>query len=252
MNAYVYYTPSIPFTGSRAHASLSFQNVLGGIDEMLHGSAHLQGWGMSPFPDQTLLRVRGFDPSSNSFLYSVNPRFGSTSIATTSQRVPFRITLDISIDVGPSREEQALDQNLRMRPSLVGTHAPVDSVKLRYMQNNFSDFYGFLLQPRMRDSLALTIDQMRQMEDERQALRHKADSIYTVLATHLVNLPPGYDRKATIKLISATTDSMWTVIDAEGPFLKNLLSPGQLHLLPPPILSMILKPDIHMRFFFGF
>src|ERR1019366_7874420 len=113
MNASVFVSPAVPLTGSRAHVSLSFENVLGGLDELLHGSGHLQGWGMSPFPDQTLLRVRGFEPGSNSFLYSVNPRFGSTSLATTSQRVPFRITLDVSIDVGHSYEEQELEQNLR-------------------------------------------------------------------------------------------------------------------------------------------
>ena len=252
MNAYVYYSPALPFTSSRAHASLSFQNVLGGVDELLHGSARLQGWGMSPFPDQTLLRVRGFDPGSNSFLYSVNPRFGSTSIANTSQRVPFRITLDISLDVGPSFQQQELDQNLRMRPALVGTHAPVDSVKARYMQRNFSDFFGFLLSTRMRDSLALTIDQMRKMEEERQALRHTADSIYTDLATHLVNLPEGYDRKATIQLINDTADSVWKKIDDEGKFLEKLLTPGQVRLLPGPLQGIITAPNIHNRFFFGF
>jgi hypothetical protein len=252
MNAYMYYSPASPFTGSRAHASLSFQNVLGGVDELLHGSAHLQGWGMSAFPDQTLLRVRGFDPTSNSFLYSVNPRFGSTSIATTSTRVPFRITLDISLDVGPSFQQQELEQNLRMRPALVGTHAPMDSVKARYMQRNFSDFFGYLLTTRMRDSLALTIEQMRQMEDERQALRHRADSIYTILATHLVNLPENYDRKATIKQITETADSVWKQIDDEGKFLQKTLTPGQIRLLPGPLLGIITAPNIRNRFFFGF
>ena len=251
MNASVLVSPAVPLTGSRAHVSLSFQNVLGGLDELLHGNDHLQGWGMSPFPDQTLLRVRGFDPGSNSFLYSVNPRFGSTSLATTSQRVPFRITLDVSIDVGHSYQEQELEQNLRLRPALVGTHAPVDSVNARYMRN-FSDFYGFLLSARMRDSLALTNDQMRQMEEERQLLRHKADSIYTVLATYLVNLPDGYDRKEAIKRITDAGDSVWTEIDAEGPYLKKLLSPGQVRLLPMPIFNMITAPNIHSRFFFGF
>jgi hypothetical protein len=56
------------------------------------------------------------------------------------------------------------------------------------MTRNFSDFYDFL-PARLKDSLALTNDQMRQMEEERQLLRHKADSIYTGLATYLVNLP---------------------------------------------------------------
>mgnify|MGYP001546271333 CR=1 FL=1 len=251
MNAGVFIVPAIPYTSGRARATLTLYNVLGGLDELIHGNGHLQGWGMPPQPDPVLLRVRGFDPASNAFIYSVKPRFGSTSLLTTSQRVPFRVTLDISIDIGHSTDEQALDQNLRLRPSLVGTHAPVDSVKLRYMNRNFSDFLGFLL-VRMKDSLALTNDQMRQMQDEREALRRRADTVYTHLAEYLVALPDGYDRKAAIKKINDAGDRVWTDIDAEGKFLTRLLTPAQVRLLPSPIFNMIQAPNIHSRFFFGF
>ncbi len=250
MNASVFIYKPVPWTGSRAKVNLSFVNVLGGLDELIHGDNHLQGWGMSPFPDQTLLRVRGFDAGSNSFLYSVNPRFGSTSLATTSQRVPFRIALDVRIDVGHSYQEQQLEQNLRIRPPLAGTHAPLDSVVMRY-RRNYSDFYGYLL-VRLKDSLALTLDQQRQMQDRRDVLAKTADSIYTVLAQYLVDLPDSYDRKAAVKRINDADDAIWTAIDAEGPFLVKLLTPGQIRLLPGPIFSMISAPNIHSRFFFGF
>jgi hypothetical protein len=250
MNAGLYFYNAVPGTSNRARVSFTFQNVLGGLDELIHGNDNLKGWGMSPFPDQTLLRVRGFDPGTNSFLYSVNPRFGSTSVLTTSQRVPFRITLDVSIDVGHSREEQALEQNLRIRAPLKGTHAPLDSVVMRY-RRNYSDFYGYLL-ARLKDSLALTLDQQRQMQDERDLLGKKADSIYTALAQYLVDLPDSYDRKAAVKKINDADDAIWTDIDAEGPFLVKLLTPGQIRLLPGPIFNMISAPNIHNRFFFGF
>ena len=175
MSAFVF--PTLPWTGDRARVNLSFANVLGGLDALLHGRTHLQGWGMNLLPDQTLLRVRGFDANANSFLYSVNPRFGSTSLATTAQRVPFRITLDVSVEVGhsPAAQMQQLDLNIRLRPALVGTHGhPRISIKRRYMKRSsadgYFDLYGFLLTPRMRDSLALSIDQMRQIQDEREAL----------------------------------------------------------------------------------
>jgi hypothetical protein len=250
MNAAFYLSDAVPGTSKRAHVGVTFQNVLGGLDELIHGDNHLQGWGMSPFPDQTLLRVRGFDPGTNSFLYSVNPRFGSTSLATTSQRVPFRITLDVSIDVGHSYAEQQLEQNLRIRAPLKGTHAPLDSVVMRY-RRNYSDFYGYLL-VRLKDSLALTLDQQRQMQDERDILGKKADSIYTTLAQYLVDLPDGYDRKEAVKRINDADDAMWKDIYAEGPFLVKLLTPGQIHLLPSPIFTMIASPDFKGRFFFGF
>jgi len=67
-----------------------------------------------------------------------------------------------------------------------------------------------------------------------------------------VNLPGGYDRKEAIKRITDAGDSVWTEINAEGPFLKKLLTPGQMRLLPVPIFNMITAPNIHFRFFFGF
>lgn len=44
MNAYVYFTQALPHTDQRAHLTVNFANVLGGFDELLHGSSHLQGW----------------------------------------------------------------------------------------------------------------------------------------------------------------------------------------------------------------
>ena len=43
------------------------------------GASGLHGWGTAATPDRTLYTVRGFDASTNRFLYTVNPRFGSTS-----------------------------------------------------------------------------------------------------------------------------------------------------------------------------
>src|SRR4029077_15540646 len=123
-----------------------------------------------------------------------------TSLATTATRVPFRITLDVSIDVGHSYAEQQLEQNQRIRAPLKGTHAPLDSVVMRY-RRNYSDFYGFLL-ARLKDSLPLTIDQQRQMQDECDLLGKKADSIYTALARYLVDLPDDFDRKDAVKHVN--------------------------------------------------
>jgi hypothetical protein len=73
-----------------------------------------------------------------------------------------------------------------------------------------------------------------------------------VLAQYLVDMPDGYDRAAAVKRINDADDAMWADIDAEGPFLVKLLTPGQIRLLPGPIFNMISSPNIHSRFFFGF
>ena len=47
------------------------------------------------------------------FVYAVNQRFGSTRPSTTTLRAPFRVTLDVGIDIARSLSEQMLDRWLR-------------------------------------------------------------------------------------------------------------------------------------------
>ena len=61
----------------RATISLGIANPLTGVDALVHGSNNLHGWGAPSFVDPTLLYVRGFDPTSQKYIYDVNPRFGA-------------------------------------------------------------------------------------------------------------------------------------------------------------------------------
>jgi hypothetical protein len=65
-------------------------------------------------------------------------------------------------------------------------------------------------------------------------------------------MPDSYDRKAAVKRINDADDAMWADIYGEAAFLVKLLTPGQIRLLPPPILSMISATGFKGRFFFGF
>src|SRR5205823_2572153 len=60
----------------RLTVSLLTVNLLGGLDEWLHGAANLHGWGFTAAPDPVLLYVRGFDPGGLQYRYAVNGRFG--------------------------------------------------------------------------------------------------------------------------------------------------------------------------------
>jgi hypothetical protein len=241
---------NIPRTDNRVRASLNFANLPGALDQLLHGSDKLRGWGSIPLPDATLYQVRGFDQTSRQFIYQVNPRFGASSPATTTRRNPFRMTLDVQLDLGRSVQEQQVEQNLRVRPSLYGTRATADSIKARYMRTQFSDFYAMLL--RNADSLALSRSQSEQLQAEQKVLRAHADSIFADLAKDLVALPQDYDVKSAAQRVKAAGDSVWSVIYAERDFLKKTLTPGQIVLLPAPIRDMVTTPDYKGRFFFGF
>src|SRR5256886_9800121 len=81
--------------------SLLTVNLLGGLDEWLHGRAQLRGWGYAPAPDPVLLSARGFDPTTNQFRYAVNGRFGGIASASGGVTVPFQVALQAHLAVGP-------------------------------------------------------------------------------------------------------------------------------------------------------
>ncbi len=240
----------VPHTNDRANLFISFANITGGLDELLHGENNLHGWGTFPLPDQLLYQVRGFDQNAKRFIYEVNPRFGSTSPATTTRRSPFRITLDLSLTLGRSPQEQQVEQNIRVKPHLVGTRATADSIQARFMKQQFSDIYAIMLH--FADSLALSRDQVEAMQAEQKVLKAEADSIYAGLAAYLVALPANFDVPEAAKHVTDAGNAMWNKVYAEKAFLVKTLTPGQLRLLPGPLRNMVEVPNFKGRFFFGF
>jgi hypothetical protein len=103
------------FWGLNRRLAVSFLtvNAIGGIDELLHGSANLHGWGQFRGQDNTLLYVRGFDATSNTFRYEVNQRFGATRNGANSIRVPFQIGIQARYTVGPDRMREVLNGMIR-------------------------------------------------------------------------------------------------------------------------------------------
>ena len=91
----------------RLTVSLQLQNALVGLDQALHGSDRLRGWGQPVIPDRTLLFVRGFDPATQSYKYQVNEHFGVASAQNSAYRIPFQIGLQGRLSVGqdPARQQ---------------------------------------------------------------------------------------------------------------------------------------------------
>ena len=173
-------------------ASLNFANPLGGLDQLLHGSNGLHGWGTASFPDPVLYTVRGFDPATNRFQYVVNPRFGSTRASETALRAPFRVSLDVRLELGQPLRQKEFERFLEMAP-LRQNHerAPVDSLRARLADYEVGNYYDALL--RMRDSLLLTRDQVTALETARAAYMVRADAIWRDIATFIATRTDGYD-----------------------------------------------------------
>ena len=173
---------------NRGAITLLFTNMLAGLDQALHGSSKLHGWGQAAFADPTLLTVRGFDPTSPQFQYTVNPLFGSTTQFRNTFRSPFVITLDVRLELGPDRETQFLESLLRPRASEGGTMT-LEQIKNR-IARGINPIDQFLTQ---KDSIKLTpaeVDSATRIS-RRYSLRR--DSIATDVARYLLARHGEYD-----------------------------------------------------------
>ena len=214
----------------RADLTLNLTNPLGGLDQLLHGSSGLHGWGTAAAPDPTLYTVRGFDAANNRFQYAVNPRFGGTSPTSSTLRAPFRLTLDVSVDIARPVSEQQLDRWLRPgRAGRPGVRLAAAELTRRY-QLVVPDPYGELLQ--QSDSLLLSQEQVRQIQDVRTQYRARVDAIWTDLGQYLGNLPDEYAFDAAARRTDDTIDDVWEItrLDVQQ-HLTEILAPAQTALL---------------------
>jgi hypothetical protein len=216
----------------RMDVTLNLSNPLGGLDQLLHGSNNLRGWGAPSSPDQTLYTVRGFDPSGsgNRFQYAVNPRFGTSSAALGTLRAPFRLTLDVQLDLARSMPEQQLDRWLR--PGRAGREGQklTPAELFRRYQRTVPDPYAELLQ--QSDSLLLSADEVARVQTVQSDYRARVDAMWTSLANYLGALPDAYDFDAVSRRTDQTIDDVWEVtrLDVQKN-LEAILSPAQTALL---------------------
>jgi hypothetical protein len=214
----------------RADVTLNLTNPLGGLDQLLHGEDHLHGWGTAAAPDRMLYSVRAFDAAANRYQYILNPRFGSTSPSSNTLRAPFRLTLDVQVDIARSMPEQQLDRWLRPgRAGRPGVKLTATEFIRRY-QRTVPDPYGELLQ--QGDSLLLAEVQIKQIEVTRAAYRNRVDAMWTTLGNYLGSLPDTYDFDAAVRRTDDTIDQVWEItrLDVQEN-LARILAPAQTVLL---------------------
>ena len=188
----------------RLTVSLLTVNLLGGLDAWLHGAVNLRGWGWAAAPDPVLLYVRGFDPATPRFHYTVNGRFGATASASSGITVPFQIALQGHLAIGPGPIRRSVRGARQTTPGLPAPTLP---------SNPITAILG------LRDSLGCTPDQIAQ-------LRAIADSLDA--RNHL--LPESLD--TGLKLAAARDNARWALERA-----RAVLAPEQWSKLPDPLKS---------------
>lgn len=210
--------------------SLTLFNVPGILDRLVHGT-HQRGWGNAAAPDPVLFSVYGFDPARSEFRYRVNPRFGDTWAPGAVS--PFRITLDVRLNLGPSESRQIVGRLLDARRSRGSTNASDATTLTARLRRSGPQPYRDLME--LSDSLELSAEQVRALETADERLRMVTDSVWRGLAEWITTLPLDADERTVVARQRAATDRVWELArQSVQQTLRTLLSPRQLQMLPWP------------------
>ncbi|MGH7656021.1 MAG: TonB-dependent receptor [Gemmatimonadaceae bacterium] len=221
----------------RANFSLSISNPLGAADLVLHGENHLQGWGQTPFIDNNLLYVRGFDQTNQRYVYAVNQRFGSSSTAYNTTLAPVAVTLLLRWDTAPTRERQTLTQTLDRGRTTEGTRIQEGILKAIYGTNAIFNPLPQIL--RQADTLHLTGPQADSIATLNRWYVIRVDSIWTPIAKALAALPTHYDHTAAYNRYRAAREATVDLLLKVAPGVRHLLSADQRRKLPDIVTTSL-------------
>lgn len=221
----------------RATFSFAISNPLGGLDLLLHGSNRLRGWGQPAIPDQNLFYVRGFDPATNRFKYDVNQRFGSANPAFTPVRTPVTATAMFRFDIGPTREEQSLTQQLNLGRRTDGNRLSESLFRAIYASGGLVNPMATIL--RQSDTLQLTSRQADSLATLNRWYLIRLDSIWSPIARNLAALPERYDEGHAYVQYKRGREATVDLLKHIAPRVKGLLTNDQRRKLPPIVTSYL-------------
>jgi hypothetical protein len=221
----------------RATLSFSVSNPLGAADLLLHGQGNLHGWGQTTFADPTLLYVRGFDSTNKRFRYEVNPRFGSTNPQFNAFRAPVTLTMQVRVDVGPSRERQQLTQMLDRGRKQPGQKVPEQQLRAQYGSGGLLNPMAQLL--RSMDTLGLVGWQADSIATMNRRYTIRLDSIWSPVARYLAALPEHYDQGEAYDRYTTARKATVDMLMAYAPAINHVLTAEQKRKLPSLVASYL-------------
>jgi hypothetical protein len=205
------------------------QNVLAGVDEALHGSNGMRGWGSPATPDPVLLAPRGFDASAPRFRYDVNARFADTRPGRTLLIDPFRLIVDFSLNLTTNPDLQQLRRAVEpVRGPAGWIRRGADSLTVFYLQQTSSIFKVLLEQS---DSLFLSTAQIAGLRHADSVYSARVLAVYTPLAEYLAKGSGGAG-KAELDSVTATQKAYWKVFWAQPEIADSIITPSQRELMP--------------------
>jgi hypothetical protein len=237
--------------GGRVVPNVYLENVLAGVDQLVHGG-NLRGWGSPASPDPVLLVPRGFDAANQRFNYDVNPRFADTRPGRTLLRNPFRIVIDFSFNLSTDFDLQQLRRAVEPVKGGGGTgwqRRSADSLAAFYLSNT-SSIYKLLLE--QTDSLFLNKTQVAGLEKADSAFSAQVRALYIPLGEYLARGQGGAG-KAELDSAKATEKLYWKIFWVQPEIAAAIVTPSQRELMPmfKSMLTVPMKDREHSQWSFG-
>ena len=247
----IQWRPPIPQRwASRVTPSVYLQNVLAGVDQLVHGSESLRGWGSQATPDPVLLVPRGFDPAAQRFRYDVNPRFADTRVGRAIGRDPFRIVIDFSLNLSVDYDLQQLRRAVEpVRDARIWQRRSADSLAAFYLSNT-SSIYKLLIEE--SDSLFLSKAQVAALQTADSVFSARVREI-TIPLGHFLAQGQGGAGKAELDSVRATQKKYWKIFWEQPEIAAAIVTPSQRELMPmfKSMVATPMKDREHSQWQFG-
>ena len=247
------WSPPLPEKWARrVTPNVYLENVLGGIDQLVHGSDGLRGWGSQARPDPVLLIPRGFDATARRFRYDVNPRFADTRPGRTLFRSPFRISIDFRVDLSVDYPLQQLRRALEpvRGPGRTWVNRGADSLAAFYLSRTSSVYKALLEQS---DSLFLTKTQIAQLQHADSVYSAQVRALYIPLGEFLAGRRGNEPGKTELDSAAVIDKAYWKVFWQQPEIADSIVTPTQKELFPMlrGMVSIPKKEREHSQWMFG-
>jgi hypothetical protein len=223
----------------RVTPNVYLQNVLAGLDQLVHSSDNLRGWGSPASPDPVFLVPRSFDAGARKFTYDINSRFADTRPGRTVLSNPFRLVIDFSMDLSTDYELQQLRRAVEPVKGPNGwQRRTADSLTSFYLGNT-SSIHKMLIAE--ADSLFLSKAQVAALRKADSVYSAQVRAVYGPLGLYLA-AGQGDASKASVDSASAAHKRYWEIFWKQPEIAAEIVNPTQRDLIPM-FKSMLAVPQ---------
>lgn len=236
----------------RARVTINVANLAAGLDQLVHGASGLRGWGQPAVPDPVLLVPRGFDAAAPRFAYTVNPRFGATRPAQTLLREPFRVSLDVRLNLSTPFEVQQLRRAVEpVRTARGWEPQSAEAITARYLGRTSSLPRAILAES---DSLLLTAPQIATLRRADSAFAAGVLAIYRPLGEELARPEHRVPGREMTARASRAAEAYSRLFWEQVPVAADVLTPIQRQLFPLLGTLLGVRPEdrLSSRWTFGY